>query len=298
MNYFERRSIMSSNPPDIIFPNIGIEFSNINEVAFRLFGRIDIYWYGIIICTGIVAGLMMAVQVAKRDNQDSDVYYEMLFYTLISAIVGARLYYVIFSWENYKDNLLQIFNLRTGGLAIYGGVIGAVIAAIVFARVKKLNQWVLLDTGATGLILGQAIGRWGNFINKEAFGGYTNTLFAMQIKASEASLVPIDPIMVNGEAYIQVHPTFLYESMWNLAVLIALLLYFKHKRFNGEIFYLYLLGYGLGRVWIEGLRTDQLIIGNTGIPVSQLLAGILIVASLSMIVISRKRLKRRDRTVD
>ena len=282
--------------PDIIFPNIGIEIQNIEStLPFTIFG-IEIYWYGVIICIGILLGLLVATIVAKKTNQNADLYSEFLIYALIAAIIGARLYYVVFSWDQYKNNLLSIFALRQGGLAIYGGVIGAIIAAIVFAKVKKINLWLLMDTGVTGLILGQAIGRWGNFMNMEAFGGYTDNLFAMCIKATKAKYIPESlydhMVTIGGVEYLQVHPTFLYESLWNFGVLIVLLAYFKHKKFDGEIFYLYLLGYGLGRVWIEGLRTDQLIVESLNLPASQLLAGILIVVSLVMILLKRLQIKK------
>lgn len=285
--------------PDIVFPNIGIELQNVDPVAFTVFG-IEIYWYALFICTGILSGLGIASIIAKKTDQDPDIYSEFLIYALISAIVGARLYYVIFSWEQYKDNILDIFALRQGGLAIYGGVIGAVIAAFIYTRIKKLNFWVILDTGAAGLLIGQAIGRWGNFINREAFGGYTNNFFAMLIKESQTKYVPteIPIISMNGVDYLQVHPTFLYESLWNIAILVLILLYFKHRKFNGEIFAMYLLGYGLGRVWIEGLRTDQLIIGNSNIAVSQLLAAVLIIISIIFIVVNRIRIGRKDNIHD
>jgi len=284
------------NAPDIVFPKIGIEIANINSVAFSIFG-LDVYWYGIIICSGILAGLFVATQVAKKTNQDTEIYSEFLIYALISAIIGARIYYVVFSWEQYKDNLSSIFALRQGGLAIYGGVIGAILAAIVYTKVKKINTWQLMDTVLTGLLIGQAIGRWGNFMNMEAFGGYTDNIFAMCIKASKAKFIPKSlenkKVLIDGVEYLQVHPTFLYESLWNIGVLIILLFYYKHKKFEGEIFFLYLLGYGLGRVWIEGLRTDQLIINSLGVPASQLLAGVLIIVSLAIIIYKRIKIKKK-----
>lgn len=281
--------------PDIIFPHLGIDIQNIDPVAFTIFGT-EIYWYGILICSGIVAGLLMAMRVAKKTNQNPEDYSELLIYALIAAIVGARLYYVAFSWNDYKDNLMDIiFGMREGGLAIYGGVIGGVIGTLVFSKVKKKNVWLLLDTAAAGMILGQAIGRWGNFMNMEAFGGYTDSFMAMAIDTTKAKYIPADLIekitVINGASYIQVQPTFLYESLWCILVLGIILFYTKHKKFHGEIFCVYLLGYGLGRVWIEGLRTDQLFIANT-IPVSQLLSGVLIVGTLLFVVLKRRSLKK------
>ncbi|MCT4688191.1 prolipoprotein diacylglyceryl transferase [Vallitalea sp.] len=278
--------------PDIIFPNLGIEIKNIDPVAFRIFG-LDVYWYGLIIGFGILAGLFVAIQLAKRNGIDEALYPDFLIYALIVSIVSARLFYVIFSWDEYKDNLVKIFAFREGGLAIYGGIIGAVITLIIFSKRKKVDFWNFADTAAPGLILGQIIGRWGNFVNMEAFGGYTENHLAMMLKTTKAKYIPVQLLdkikTVNGVDYIQVQPTFLYESLWNLGVLVLLLIYFKRRKFNGEIFALYLLGYGLGRVWIEGLRTDQLIIGSSGIPVSQLLAGVLIVVSLVFIIIMRRK---------
>ncbi|QUH31408.1 prolipoprotein diacylglyceryl transferase [Vallitalea guaymasensis] len=281
--------------PDIIFPNLGIEINSIDPVAFSLFG-LDVYWYGLIIGFGILAGLFVAVQLGKRNGIDEALYPDFLIYALIVSVVSARLFYVMFSWDEYKDNLVKIFAFREGGLAIYGGIIGAVITLIIFSKRKKVDFWNFADTAAPGLILGQIIGRWGNFVNMEAFGGYTENHLAMMLKTTKAKYIPaqlLDKIKtVNGVEYIQVQPTFLYESLWNLGVLVLLLIYFKRRKFNGEIFALYLLGYGLGRVWIEGLRTDQLIIGGSGIPVSQLLAGVLIVVSLVFIIIMRRKRTR------
>ncbi|GKX29086.1 prolipoprotein diacylglyceryl transferase [Vallitalea longa] len=278
--------------PDIIFPNLGIEINNINNIAFSIFG-LDVYWYGLIIGFGILAGLFVAIQLGKRNGIDEALYPDFLIYALIVSVIFARIFYVVFSWDEYKDNLLKIFAFREGGLAIYGAVIGAVLTLIIFSKRKNVDFWNFADTAAPGLILGQIIGRWGNFMNMEAFGGYTDNLFAMMLNTSKAKYIPAqleDTIkIVNGVSYIQVQPTFLYESLWNLGVLILLLIYFKRRKFKGEIFALYLLGYGAGRFWIEGLRTDQLIIGGSGIPISQLLAGVFIVVSLVFIIIMRRK---------
>lgn len=280
------------NAPDIIFPNIGLKINDISPIAFEIFG-LEVYWYGIIIGIGVMSGLLVAMHLAKKTGQDPGFYADFLIYALIFAIIGARLYYVAFEWDSYKEDLSKIFAFREGGLAIYGGVIAAVITLIVYARSKKVNFWKVADTAAPGLVLGQLIGRWGNFFNMEAFGGYTDNLFAMCIKKSEVKYIPIQLLdkiqVIEGIEYLQVHPTFLYESLWNLGVFCVLLYVHSKKKFQGQIFALYLLGYGLGRVWIEGLRTDQLIIGNSGIPISQLLAGVLIVISGVFIVIKSKK---------
>ena len=218
--------------------------------------------------------------------------------------MGARIYYVIFAWDLYRDNLLEIFNIRHGGLAIYGGIIGATIAVFTYSRVKKMSFSVMTDCIAPGLLVGQIIGRWGNFFNREAFGGYTDGLFAMQLPVSAVRENEITSQMwehltaVNGVDMIQVHPTFLYEGMWNLGVLILLWLYRKHKKFNGEVFLLYLVGYGIGRAWIEGLRTDQLLLPAVGIPVSQVLSVCLAVGAAAAILIRRKKKRKNTVTQD
>lgn len=281
----------------IDFPNIGIHLQSVGD-HISVFG-FDIAYYGIIIGTGILVGLFIAVAEAKRTGQKADDYYDLVIYAVIFSIIGARAYYVIFSWDMYKDDLKSILNIRQGGLAIYGGVIAAVITVFVFARIKKLSPYLILDTAGLGLVSGQMIGRWGNFFNREAFGEYTDSLFAMRLPEDAVRQSDITDLMrqhmetVNGVNYIQVHPTYLYESLWCLMVLVILLLYRKHKKFDGEVFLIYLMGYGLGRVWIEGLRTDQLLLPKVGLPVSQLLAGTLVVVSLILILFNRKRCKKQ-----
>lgn len=269
---------------DIVFPHLGITIPTLpKSIAI---GSFSIAFYGIIIACGMVAGLLLARWQAKRTGQDPELYMDFVIWGILFSIMGARLYYVIFSWDSYKNNLWQVFNIRGGGMAIYGSVIAAVITAIIFCRKRQYKFSLFADTAVVGLILGQVIGRYGNFMNREAFGEYTDSLFAMRLKVSEVSASNITELMnehlvtENGIGYIQVHPTFLYESLWNLAVLILMLLYTKHKKFDGEIFLIYLVGYGIGRTWIEGLRTDQLQIGSTGIAVSQVLSAVLAVGGI------------------
>lgn len=280
----------------ISFPNLGIYLENVGK-SITVFG-FEIAYYGMIIGIGVVAGILMAVYEAKRTKQDPDTYYDLAMYAVVLSIIGARIYYVIFSWDSYKDDPLSIFNIRQGGLAIYGGVITAIIVVFVFARVKKLSFGQMTDTAGLGLILGQIIGRWGNFFNREAFGEYTDNLLAMRLPLDAVRSSDVTELMrehmevIDGISYIQVHPTFLYESLWNLAVLVGLLLWRKHKKFQGEIFLLYLLGYGVGRFWIEGLRTDQLLIPGMELPVSQVLAVVLVVVSTFTIVLLRKKVRK------
>lgn len=288
-----------ANTADISFVHLGITIDHLQN-SISIFG-FRIAFYGIIIGFGILAGLWVATRDAKRRGQDPDIYLDFVLYAIIISIMGARIYYVIFDWDNYKDDLLQILNLRAGGLAIYGGVIGAVITLIVYARVKKLSFFSLADTGCLGLITGQIIGRWGNFFNCEAFGGYTDSLFAMRIRRALVNENMISKELLNhlivrdGVEYIQVHPTFFYESIWNLCVLAFMLWYRKRKRFDGEMLFIYLLGYGLGRVWIEGLRTDQLIFFSTGIPVSQALSLILVVISTLVLFCKHRQIRKKSK---
>lgn len=288
---------MNSSGPDIIFPNLGIEINKLNEVAFMIFG-IEVYWYGILIGSGILGGLAMASFLAKRSNQDTEIYTEFLMWAIISAIVGARVYYVINSWDNYKDNILDVFKLRDGGLGFYGGLIAACITLIIFTKVKKLNFWILADTAAPGVFVGQIFGRIGNFMNKEAFGGYSDNILSMAIKRTEAKYVPDvlkDKIVeFYGTEYIQVQPMFLYEIMWNFVMLILLLLYFRKRRFDGEIFALYFFMYGIGRAWMENMRTDQLLIGHTNIPISVAVSIILVIVSVTFILIKRIQANRNN----
>lgn len=277
---------------DIAFPHLHIYLKNVPKTI--QIGNFSIAMYGIVIAIGMLCGILLATHMAKKTGQDPNIYWDISIWLIIFSIIGARVYYVIFYWDHYKDNLLEIFNLRGGGLAIYGGVIAGVITAIVYCKIKHLNAIELMDTAAFGLILGQIIGRWANFFNREVFGEYTDSLFAMRI--------PIDMVrerdisesiashIVEGTNYIQVHPTFLYESMWNLGVLILMLILVKHKKYNGEITLLYFGGYGLGRAWIEYIRTDQLYIPGTTVPVSMVLAIVMVVVSIFLHLLVKKRL--------
>ena len=280
---------------EISFPNLGIYLKNVGK-SIDLFG-IEIAYYGIIIGTAILLGFWIAAREAKRTGQNPENYLDMGIIGVIAGIVGARLYYVIFSWDMYKDNLLDIFNLREGGLAIYGGVIAAVISVLVLAKVKHLSAPQIFDTIAMALLNGQMLGRWGNFFNREAFGGYTDSLFAMRLPLDAVRSSDVTEQMrrhierIDGVSYIQVHPTFLYEALWCMVLLIILFAYRKHKKYEGELFLMYLFGYGLGRFWIEGLRTDQLLLPGVGIAVSQLLAGAIVVGTGAAMLYLRKKHK-------
>ena len=276
------------NGADIRFVHLGITIEHLKS-SISVFG-FRIAFYGIIIGIGMLAGIWIAQSDAKRRGQDPELYLDFALYAIICSIIGARIYYVIFEWDYYKENLLQIFNLRAGGLAIYGGVIAGAITMIVYTRVKKVSFFSMADTGVLGLVTGQIIGRWGNFFNCEAFGGYTDSLLAMRIKRSlvNDNMLNADvlshKIVENGVEFIQVHPTFLYESCWNLCLLIFMLWFRKYKKYDGQMFWIYLLGYGTGRFWIESLRTDQLILFGTGLPVSQALSLVLILVAAGNLI--------------
>ena len=267
--------------------------------GFSIFG-FEITLYGVLIGIGMLAGILLAAHQAKVAGQNPDIIWDFAIYAIVFSIVGARLYYVAFEWDMYKDDLLSIFNTRQGGLAIYGGVIAAFLTLFIYARLKKQNPFWIMDACVPGLILGQAIGRWGNFTNREVFGEYTDNLFAMRlpIEAVRARDISenVASHIVEGTNYIQVHPTFLYESLWNVGTLVFLLLYRRHKKFEGELALYYLAGYGLGRAWIEGIRTDTLFIPGTTVPVSQVLAVVLFAgAVLADIFIRLWRRKKNDK---
>lgn len=283
------------NAGDIAFPNLGIYLKDVPR-SFSLFG-FDIYFYGLIIGLGVIAGVLMAAHVAKISGQNPDTYWDFAIYAVICSVLGARIYYVLFSWNEFKDNPLRVFNIRQGGLAIYGAVIAAFITLFVYSKVKKQNALLMGDTAMAGLILGQAIGRWGNFMNREVFGEFYDGLLSMQIPiaAVRDSGDITENIMAHipeGANYINVHPTFLYESLWNLLVFTLILLWRKHKKFDGELCLLYFAGYGLGRFIIEGIRTDTLFIPGTSIPVSQALSLVMVVFAVAVDVIVRIRRRK------
>ena len=283
----------------IDFPNLGIHLPYVIK-SFSVFGY-EIALYGITMALGILAGLYVAMWMAKKTGQNPDDYVNIALLGIVLGLLGARTYYVVFSWDYYKDHLNEILDFRGGGLALYGSLIGAVLAVLIYCGVKKLKIPLILDTACLGMVTGQVVGRWGNFFNREAFGGYTNNLLAMRLPIDAVRATEVTQQMkehaqvIDGVTYIQVHPTFLYESLWNLAVLIVLVIItLRHlKRFHGEIFLGYLMLYGIGRFWIEGLRTDQLRFWGTQIAVSQVLAAILAVCSAVLILLFRSRHKKK-----
>ena len=285
---------------DLRFVHLGITIEHLQN-HITIFG-FSIAFYGIIIGIGMLLGITLAARDAERRGIGEDTVYDFALLGIVCGVIGARLYYVFFRWDNYRGNLLEILNLRAGGLAIYGGVIGGILSLMVYCRRKKQNFLNLADSLILGVLVGQILGRWGNFFNAEAFGRYTDSLFAMQLRRDIVNPIMINSallqhlVRVNGVDYIQVHPTFLYESVWNLCLLLFLLWYRPKKRFTGEMFFLYLGGYGLGRVWIEGLRTDSLLLPGTGIAVSQALAGVCVLVALFCILTGRRLAARGEKT--
>ncbi len=306
------------NDTAISFPKLGITLNDVPR-GFTVFGY-NIAFYGLIIGIGMICGILIARSQAKRTGQNPDFYLDFAIAAIPLGVIGARLYSVIFEWEKYTDDFWSIFNLRQGGLAIYGGVIAALLTVFFFCKIKKFSYGLFADTGISGLILGQIIGRWGNFFNRECFGSFTDSFMAMRIDVADRSLASVfkpgvvsnemlagmyegkekalagimeirDNIITaaDGHQYIQVQPTFLYESLWNLLILIGILIYLPKKKFNGEIVLIYLAGYGLGRFFIEGVRTDQLFLWNSGIAVSQALSLALFVAAVALMIIFRIR---------
>lgn len=283
------------NDNSILFPHLHIILKNVGD-SFMI-GNFRVAFYGVTMALGMILGSMLILHEAKRTGQSDEDYLDIIIWCLISAVVGARAYYVIFAWDYYKDDLLSIFNIRGGGMGIIGGLIGAFIAGYFVCRHKKMSFVLACDTCIIGVPVGQIIGRFGNFFNREAYGQYTDGLFAMQIpldRCTRASSVVTDEMMnhlveYDGLKFISVHPTFLYEALWNLGLLILLLWMRKHTRFRGQMVLTYFIGYGLGRFWIESLRIDQLIFFGTGIPVTMIVSAIMVLGGILLMVYARKK---------
>lgn len=240
-----------------------------NPVAFEIFG-LTIRWYGILLSIGIMVGILLAYYEAKRLGRDPEYIIDLALWCIPAAVIGARIYYVLLEWDYYNGDIMRMINIREGGLAIHGALIAAILTGYIYTRVKKINFLETADIVAPSIIIGQAIGRWGNFVNGEAHGGPTNLPWG---------------IIVDG---IRVHPTFLYESIWNLGVFFFLIFYKGKKKANGEVFLLYGILYSIGRFWIEGLRTDSL--WFMGMRAAQLISiAIIIVFSAVLFYIRRRK---------
>ena len=260
----------------ISFPGLGIqEINPPRTLPFSIFGK-EIYFYGLIIALGFLLAILYARKRAKEFGTDFDRVTDAILFAVPMAIICARIYYVIFQWEAYKDDPIRVFYIWEGGIAIYGGVIGAILGLLLFAKVKKQKLPPYLDIMALGLLIGQCIGRWGNFFNREAYGAEIFNDFFLRMGLTDRFGV-----------LRYWHPTFLYESVWNLIGFVLLHFLSKKRKYDGQTFLQYLAWYGLGRFWIEGLRTDSLYLFGTGIRVSQLLAGLSFLVSVGVMLYIR-----------
>ncbi len=273
---------------NVSFPGLGLEFE-LRRYAFTVF-NLEIYWYGIIIAFAFLLAVLLAVRSCKKYDLVPDNILDLVLFAAPTAIVFARLFYVAFSWDQYKYDPLDIIRIRDGGLAIYGGVIGALLVAWLYAKKKKIAFLHLVDFGIPYLVLGQGIGRWGNFVNQEAFGVVTELPWRMNgtiINDYILSSMPAADLSKLG-----VHPTFLYESLWDIAIFLFLANYRKKKKVEGEVLFLYLMLYGIGRAFIEGLRTDSLYLGS--FRVSQLLSVVLLLIGLLLFIYRRVKSKAAE----
>ncbi|MDR4929122.1 MULTISPECIES: prolipoprotein diacylglyceryl transferase [Peribacillus] len=251
----------------------------LNPIAIDL-GPIQVHWYGLIIGFGVLLGLIIALRESERRGLDKEIFTDMILFAVPIAIICARIYYVIFQWEYYSQNPGDIIKIWNGGIAIHGALIGSVLTAIVFAKVKKVSFWKLADIAAPSLLLGQAIGRWGNFMNQEAHGGEITRSFLENMHLPEFI---INQMYINGAYY---HPTFLYESIWNIVGVIILLSLRKVNLRRGELFLTYVLWYSIGRFYIEGLRTDSLMLTES-LRIAQVISIVLVVVAIALVVYRR-----------
>jgi phosphatidylglycerol---prolipoprotein diacylglyceryl transferase len=253
----------------------------LNPIAIDL-GPIQVHWYGLIIGFGVLLGLIIALRESERRGLDKEIFTDLILFAVPIAIISARIYYVIFQWEYYSQNPGDIIKIWNGGIAIHGALIGSVLTAIVFAKVKKVSFWKLVDIAAPSLLLGQAIGRWGNFMNQEAHGGEITRSFLENMHLPEFI---INQMYINGTYY---HPTFLYESIWNLLGVIILLSLRKVNLRRGELFLTYVIWYSIGRYFIEGLRTDSLMLTES-LRIAQVISIVLAVVAIALVVYRRVR---------
>ena len=278
----------------VVFPKLGLDIE-ISDTAFTIAG-LEIKWYGIFITVGLLLAVIYAFKNMKSYGIDPDRAIDVIIGGVLGGLVGARAYYVLLNWDSYSGDIASIFNIRNGGLAIYGGIIGAVLVAAIVAKFKKVKLLPLLDIAGVGFLLGQGIGRWGNFTNQEAFGCNTETLFGMSsgkiqqwiAQYGNTATLPAGEVL---EVSKPVHPCFLYESVWCLLGFVVLaILAKKIRKFDGQIFLMYAAWYGLGRFFIEGLRIDSLMIGS--LRVSQGLAAVCFVASVVLLIVFSLKVRR------
>ena len=281
----------------IRFPNLDINLGHIAK-SLSVFG-FEITVYGILVAAGMLLGLLVILIQARRQNQNTNLYLGTAVLSILGGVIGARAYYVAFSWELFQDQDLNVlFDLRSGGLAIYGGIFGGMLVAFIFCCIRRVSFGRIADIASIGLLAGQSVGIWGNFFNRASFGKYTDSLLAMQLPLNAVSSGEVTKtirehiVNVNGTDYIQVHPLFFYESIWCLLLLFFLLIYNRKKSFQGELFLRYLAGYGLGKAVIEWLRTDPLYIPHTKIPVS-LIVSVALFLICEIMAAVRHRLARK-----
>ena len=276
----------------VSFPKLNIELP-VYSTAFTIFG-FEIKWYGILIMLGLLFAVVYCFKRMKSFGIDDDRATNVVFAGFIGAIICARLYYVIMEWNSFKDDLVSVIMVREGGLAIYGGIIGAVVIGFIAAKVNKLRFMPLMDLVGMGFLIGQAFGRWGNFFNHECYGSNTSLPWGMTSPRIQAELTAeanqiLELTGVTVDPTQPVHPCFLYESLWCIIGFVLLHIYSKHRKFDGELFLLYIGWYGLGRMVIEGLRTDSLMVGH--LRVSQLVAGLCVIISIAAIIYMRNKIR-------
>ena len=273
----------------ISFPGLGLQFE-VSRVAFSI-GSIDIYWYAIIIATGFMLALAFAFKNFPKFGVDPDRAIDVVFFAMIFGIIGARLYYVAFQWDAYKDNLIEILNIRGGGLGFYGGIIGGIIGLIIGCKLRGQNILAFLDVAGGAVLIGQGIGRWGNFVNSEAFGSNTNLPWGMTSPKIAAYIERHSEEVMGAvmDPNVPVHPTFFYESLWCAIGLLVFCCVMKKRKFDGQMLLFYLGWNGFGRMIIEGLRTDSLMIGPFRI--SQLLGALMFIFAVCAFGVAMKFLK-------
>ena len=273
------------------FPGLGVSFE-LNRVAFTI-GNLPVYWYGIMIATGFLLGMVYVFKRSKEFGIDIDRFIDVIVVSTIGAIIGARIYYVAFKWDYYSEHLNEVFSLRNGGIAIYGGLIGAFLVGYFMCRYKKIKVLSATDIIVGGFFIGQCIGRWGNFFNIEAFGGNTSLPWGMTSNSIASYLAShkaeLEAIGMNIDPNMPVHPTFFYESLWCLIGFIIIALYTKHRKYDGELTLMYAAIYGAERFIVEGLRTDSLMWGS--LRVSQVLAGICVIICIAALIVLNKKYK-------
>lgn len=279
------------------FPNLGLEFEYV-PVSVRVFG-FEITFFGILLAVGMLLGIAFVVLEAKRKKQDANLYLGMMISGLAGGFIGARFFYVLLFWSVYKTDIMKVFDTRNGGMVFYGGLLGGVLAAAVFCRVKKAVFMEMADVAVKGLLIGQIIGRWGNFFNRESFGEYTNNVLTMQLPLSNVRAGEVTPWMrenlvaIDNVSYIQATPLFLYESIWCLLLLLLLFVWNRRKLFAGEIFMRYLAGYGFGRFFIEWIRTDKMFWPGTDIAINQVISAGLFLFFTVVVIVKRIMAKKR-----